>query len=263
MADLFVRMSLSLPHSPKLVGAPPAAKWLYAVGIIVSARELSNGIIRPGVAVAEAEVPTTTPKRLIERRLWHRPGHDCDRCEQPPAGQVVIHDYLDHQQSAEDVQASKEAKSRAGRKGAASRWDGTRDGKSDGSSHSSRHAGRDDRTMADLDTDLDPSVTQVSHLTVVAGEGGDGLTDEIIQKIATRLGSDVGHARRVARRVLAKAQGQVRAPLPYVLAAIDEAPAEHAPTPRGVTVATACPAHPGYLASNCGGCRSEQIAGDR
>lgn len=58
---------------------------------------------------------------LVRVRLWHAPGHDCERCPQPEPGTYVFHDYLDYNPSREEVETERrrthEAKSRAGRAG--------------------------------------------------------------------------------------------------------------------------------------------------
>jgi hypothetical protein len=65
---------------------------------------------------------TAKVRKELEPGLAHRPGHDCVRCPAVPDGQVRMHDYLEHQRSAEQIDEKKEAKKRAGALGNHNRW---------------------------------------------------------------------------------------------------------------------------------------------
>lgn len=255
MRGLYVRMYFDILSHPKLLGAKPDAKWLYAAGWIVSARELSDGHVRPAVVCAEAEVTASHVKTLVKRNLWHERGHDCDGCPQPAPGQVVIHDYLDHQESKEGVEDARAKKQAAGRKGAHSRWHGSRHSASDSTRHGESMAYQDEE--ADNRTNVRKVVSQSQ-----AVPGGRGLTDDELEKIRVRLGaSSATFADQVAREVLGRAEATVMRPLRYVLAAIDAEPDRYRPT-AGPPLASDCcplPGHASYPASNCGACRSERI----
>lgn len=257
MRDLYVRVYLDILANPKLLGAPPAAKWLYAAGFIVSARELSDGHVRPPVVCAEAEVPATHVKTLVQRKLWHQPGHDCEACPQPGPGRVVIHDYLDHQESKAKVEDNRAKKSAAGRKGARNRWHGTRHDASD----STRHG----ESMAYLDKEAhNRTDVRIVSQSQTAVPDGRGLTDVELEKIRVRLGaSSVTFAEQVAREVLGRAEATVMRPLRYVLAAIDSEPDRYKPTAGPPRKDDSCPlpGHGSFPASNCSSCRSELISG--
>jgi hypothetical protein len=58
------------------------------------------------------------PRRLkvrkeLEAQMVHRPGHSCLNCPQVPDEHVRMHDYFEHQRSAEQID-EKEARKRAG-----------------------------------------------------------------------------------------------------------------------------------------------------
>jgi hypothetical protein len=55
---------------------------------------------------------------LIDRGLWHLPGHGCEFCPQPAEGKVYVHDYTEHNRTSEGVKRAAEA----GKRGAAGRW---------------------------------------------------------------------------------------------------------------------------------------------
>jgi hypothetical protein len=256
---LFVTVSLDLPSNPKLADASPAAKWLNVCGYIVARREKSDGIVRPPVVVAEADVPSSAVRQLVERGVWHHPGHECDRCAQPPKGFVTIHDYLEHQQSKADIEESHRKKSEAGRKGADSRWHGTR--------HSTSHATANGKPMAEQwqsksksKKTVVQSVSEPPSLRVVEN---DGLDEEQLDRIRLSIGSGCtkAHALKTARFVLAKAPTDVRNPVSYVLAAIADDPDAYRYRRGNPTKQTECREHAGEWADACRACAIDKRLG--
>lgn len=255
---LFVRVSLDLPGHPKIVNASAATKWLDVCGSIVSKKDLTDGIIRPTVALAEADVPQKHATDLVKRGRWHEPGHDCPKCQQPPAGHVVIHDFLEHQQSRDEVNESKRKKSMAGKKGAASRWNG----KGDGTSHDTRYGDRIEsaygKTMAESESyaESENNVVPISSQSSKQGLDTDGL-DRI--KRATK-GNDE-HAAQVAAFILDKAPADVRNPAAYILAAIADDPAAFRYRRGNPKRGEECLTHAGQWADHCAGCAADRKAG--
>lgn len=249
----YVQVTLDvLSPTGKLAGAPTGAKWLWLAGLILSRRDLLDGLVRPAAAAVEAEVPVRHAKELDARGLWHNPGHDCGRCVQPPAGLMVIHDYLEHNQSLADVEALKVKRSEAGRKGAESRWHGNRDGKSHGKSHgTSDGTGQwqnDAVPMAESESETEPVVTSSRHLRSVPGD----LSDDDLTKISNATGGDVDHAVRVATDILGRCVSAPRNPLAYVLRSVGDEPDRYRPTPRPPRADELCPV-PGH-SSRAGAC---------
>lgn len=119
----YVRMSTDLPLNPKLAAIDdPAASWAYVVSICYAGQTLSDGHV-PVVAVLRlAGVDKEVATALAEQELWHLPSHTCSRCPQPKPGHAYIHDYLQHQRSADEVRDLTSKRREAGRKGAAKRW---------------------------------------------------------------------------------------------------------------------------------------------
>lgn len=119
----YARMTVDLPANRKLAGAPPQTKWLSVVGVLWSVQNVTDGRVTPAVIVAAAGVSARHAKDLVQRDIWHDKGHACPDCPQPEHhGEVVIHDFLDHQDSAEMVRTSREEKAKAGRLANHIRW---------------------------------------------------------------------------------------------------------------------------------------------
>lgn len=252
---LFVRVSIDLPGNPKLVDANPATKWLDVCGWIVSGRELLDGVIRPTVALAEADVPARHARDLIKRGRWHEPGHECDRCHQPPTGHVVIHDYLEHQQSRAEAVESKRKKSAAGKKGAATRWDGNRYG----TRHNTSDGKPDGKVMADTDTDTDNVVQLSSQSPSARAE----LDDDGLTRIQQALNNcPKTHAKKTATFVLAKAPADVRNPVAYILAAIREDPGAFRYKRGNPKRDQECATHAGEWVDACRGCAIDRKVGN-
>ena len=115
----YVRLTVNLPSNPKLLAIDdPAAGWLYVTGICHAGEHFTDGVLLPQVVARLAGVPVKVVRALVEAGLWHEPGHGCVRCRQPGAGQVVIHDYLEHQRSRDEAEKAK----RAARSAADARW---------------------------------------------------------------------------------------------------------------------------------------------
>ncbi|MFJ9034529.1 mucin-2 [Streptomyces sp. NPDC102274] len=77
---------------PKLLKAGNAALGLWMRAGAYAAQHLTEGVV-PGVVV---QLYGTAPqaRKLVTAGLWHPHGHDCPRCEQPSAGDFVMHDFL-------------------------------------------------------------------------------------------------------------------------------------------------------------------------
>ncbi|MET9555116.1 mucin-2 [Streptomyces sp. NPDC006645] len=77
---------------PKLLKAGNAALGLWVRAGAYAAQHLTEGVI-PGV-VAQLYGTAPQARKLVASGLWHAHGHDCTGCEQPPAGDFVMHDFL-------------------------------------------------------------------------------------------------------------------------------------------------------------------------
>lgn len=119
----FARIAIDMPTNRKLKGAPPATKWLAVTGVLWSVQNLTDGQVDPVIIVATAGVPMRHAKDLIQRDVWHEKGHACPDCPQPShAAELVIHDFLIHQDSAETVSRNRDEKAKSGRLGNHTKW---------------------------------------------------------------------------------------------------------------------------------------------
>lgn len=134
---------------PKFLRAGPLAGYLHIAAMAWCNRNLTDGVIprvQPARLVAwhtandclnvdvvgriadheEAVSWSVLVERLLETGLW----------VEREDGDYEVHGYLEWQTSAEEIRAKREglsdARRRAGKKGASSRWNGKPDGKSDG-----------------------------------------------------------------------------------------------------------------------------------
>jgi hypothetical protein len=121
----YVRMSTDLPLNPKLAAIDdPAASWAYVVSICYAGQSLTDGHFPVAAVIRLAGVDKAVATALAEQELWHLPGHACPRCPQPKPGHAYIHDYLQHQRSADEVRDLTSKRREAGKKGAEKRWAG-------------------------------------------------------------------------------------------------------------------------------------------
>ena len=100
------------PKHPKVLPISDAAFRLHVSGICYCAQYETDGII--AAEMVPLLVPRFRPRTLDEladRRLWmpHPQGWE-------------VHDYLEWNRSKEQIEAERERKRKAGRKGAEKRW---------------------------------------------------------------------------------------------------------------------------------------------
>lgn len=98
------------PGHAKLVGLPPQAKWLHTCALVHCAEKLTDGrITRHALAVIGATAEVPRPDKyvplFVERSLWV-----------PDGDWWMIHDYLEHNPSAAEVEEKRrQAKERQAR----------------------------------------------------------------------------------------------------------------------------------------------------
>jgi hypothetical protein len=104
----YVNVDEDLPDHRKVLSLPrqdrPAAMWLWMRGMCYSSRHLTDGFIPAGLA--DSDEDERLAGLLCEAGLWHK----------NPAG-WEIHDFLEWNRSKEQVEAIKESKREAGRRG--------------------------------------------------------------------------------------------------------------------------------------------------
>ncbi|WP_053612018.1 hypothetical protein [Streptomyces sp. XY533] len=81
-------------HShPKFLRAGNAALGLWLRCGSYSAQHITEGHVPAVVAQLYGSAPQAA--KLVKAGLWHEHGHDCSRCPDPPAGDYMIHDFLE------------------------------------------------------------------------------------------------------------------------------------------------------------------------
>lgn len=115
----YVRVHDGLPDHPKIAEVGGMAAWLYVSGLCYSSRHLTDGIVPVRMVGRLTDLPDieALASRLLEANLWHRAQHDCKECPQGLGDVYIIHDYLDHQRSAQEVKELSAKRSAAGRNG--------------------------------------------------------------------------------------------------------------------------------------------------
>lgn len=149
----WAKIATDLPQHPKLAALedPAPAGWALVVAILYCRRHLTDGVIPVAGVLREASVARTVAEQLVTADAWHLPGHACPRCPQPPAGHAYVHDYLQHNQSREQVEAARAA----GRKAANVRHARRRSGTSEDTSYGS-HADRNADSVRPADAPATP-----------------------------------------------------------------------------------------------------------
>lgn len=108
---MWARLDDLFPWHRKVRRMSDGAFRLHITGVVACARDLTDGI------VTADDIDDFPPMRgvekrldeLVQRDLWHPRGHACEKCEQPPAGAWVIHDYLDWNPSKAQVEEDRAA----------------------------------------------------------------------------------------------------------------------------------------------------------
>lgn len=145
--QLFARLALDYFDHPKIAALSPEAIVAHLQMVVYARKYGTNG-----------EIPMAIAMRFASQALDELASNDPDN----PSiiinddGTVTIHGYADMQETAEQVQARRQARAEAGRRGAESRW--SKDGRSHGNSHSKSHGKRDGKTMAETETETETDI---------------------------------------------------------------------------------------------------------
>lgn len=218
----WARIDSGLPRNAKMRALDPVAKWLYVASILHAKWDRSDGYVRAPVVCVAEDISMDFAEVLIKRGLWHRAGHKCPDCTQPETGMgwVVIHDFLEWQESQESIETRSNALRSAGRRGADKRWaKATPKARAKATPMADPMANpngvHDSQPIADSDSDSDS--LSVAH-------GLHGLTNDDLTRITALTGGGPAHARKTAAFVLGKIPSRPRDPLAYILAAIANEP---------------------------------------
>lgn len=121
MADArgFLKLSHGLPEHPKIEEAGGDAAWLHICALAYCSRNLSDGFFPASIIgrLSDRDNPKQLASTLLSVGLWHDASNGCGRCPQVPLGRYLIHDYLEHQTSAERAREISAKRAVAGQKG--------------------------------------------------------------------------------------------------------------------------------------------------
>lgn len=176
MADrrTYVRLHDGLPDHMKIAAVGGEAAWLYVCGLCYASRQLTDGVIPVRLVGRMTDLSNNEAlaSRLLEANLWHTAQHECKSCPQAVGDVYVIHDYLEHQRSADEVRELSEKRSAAGRKGG--RASGvTRKGEAN-SEASAQAKSKQTRSKTEAETETDKKKTTSSS----RAERGTRISDD-------------------------------------------------------------------------------------
>lgn len=121
MADArgFFKITNGFPEHWKVEDAGGDAGWLYVCALAYCSRNLTDGLIPITIVprLSDREHPKQLASKLLDVGLWHASGHECKKCVQPDARHYIVHDYLDHQTSAERARETSIKRAIAGQRG--------------------------------------------------------------------------------------------------------------------------------------------------
>lgn len=145
--QLFARLALDYFDHPKIAALSPEAIVAHLQMVVYARKYGTNG-----------EIPMAIAMRFASQALDELASNDPESPSiiRNDDGTVTIHGYADMQETAEQVQARRQARAEAGRRGAESRWQ--KDGNGHGNSHSKSHGKRDGKTMAETETETETSI---------------------------------------------------------------------------------------------------------
>jgi hypothetical protein len=115
----YVRVHDGLTDHPKIIEVGGEAAWLYISALCYSSRQLTDGLVPKRLVrrLTDGSNPEASASALLRVGLLHEGEHDCDRCPLGGPDVYVVHDYLSHQRSADEVAALREKRSAAGQRG--------------------------------------------------------------------------------------------------------------------------------------------------
>lgn len=101
------RILTSVPRHPKFLRAGPAASWLWLAGVCYCQDALTDGFISTeALPMLGVTKPLPLAAKLVQVGLWHA-----------EEGGWRIHDYLQHNNTAEYIQRIRQERKAAGAKG--------------------------------------------------------------------------------------------------------------------------------------------------
>lgn len=102
-----------------VLDASSNAILMHFASVLYCAQHLTDGIVAAKAMQRKTGGTDADAQILLDHGLWHAPGHDCETCEQPPAGKVYVHHFLEHNRDAAEAKRVSKKRSDA----AKARWE--------------------------------------------------------------------------------------------------------------------------------------------
>lgn len=107
----YAGIDCSFPWHPKIVGLTDNEYRMHTTAIIYANEHRTDGVVTRSAARSFPGYKARTIRTLSDKGLWL-----------PHDDGWILHNYLKWNRSAEEIEQISEAKSRAGKKGAAAKW---------------------------------------------------------------------------------------------------------------------------------------------
>lgn len=226
----------SFHDHPKVFDAPDCAVALWTRAGAWAARNLTNGFVPSGMPARLCDDPDTAIKELVRRGLWKR-----------ASGGYQFHDWADFQPSADSVRSLRAKRAEAGRLGGQAK--AAKQNASNGLASASPVGKQNAAPTRPVPKGRGGTGDLLGEGSVTREDPGPRPED----RCRDHKGDPDPPACRRCRTAREAAEAWDAA---Y---AVGNAMAEA----HGRDTRPQCPDHPGQLAHNCGGCRSERLAGTR
>lgn len=180
---VWARLTVDFADSPKVAGLSDAAFRTLVEMILWSRKMMTDGVIPASVARRRWGAKTQTETNSVTDSGTHcETDPVTELCTNHPTspslvrtsgGDYMIHDFLDHQESAEEVNARLARNTANGRRGGRPR-------KTDSKTHSVTDSGTQTKPKpkAETETELEDEVLRTSPLSPTASERGSVHDDE-------------------------------------------------------------------------------------
>lgn len=125
MADerTYIKVHDGMPEHPKIGRVGGDAAWLNVCAIAYCSRNTTDGHFPISVVprLSDRKTPVKLAEKLVAAGVWHDRVRTCGACPTAAADEYVIHDYLEHQRSAAQIEELRQKRRASGSKGGRAR----------------------------------------------------------------------------------------------------------------------------------------------
>jgi hypothetical protein len=121
----YVRSTQEAWRNPKILATglrPYEALGAHQAAIFIAAEQGTDGVLNTAMFCRMVDMPEPVFLAIVSQNLFHLRSHNCGRCVQPAPGSFVIHDYLKHQRSDDEIKSLSEKRSKVAQLGNEARW---------------------------------------------------------------------------------------------------------------------------------------------